>query len=394
MYYDNKLTIRDIDVAGKKVLVRVDFNVPLDAEGNVTDATRIKAARPTIEYLSNNGAKVILCSHLGRPKGTRNPKYSLAPVALKAREVLGRPVIFSPNVLGETVENLIAAMPEGGVMLLENVRFYAEEEKNDPEFAKQLAALADIYVNDAFGTAHRAHASTEGVARFLPGVCGFLMEKEVRSLGDALSRPARPFVAIIGGAKVSDKIQVVENLMDKVDKLLIGGGMANTFLAAQGYNMQASLVEEGRIEWAKEFMAQYEDKLVLPIDVVAADSFSDMASTMMCSPEDIKEGWQALDIGTKTIAMFSDHIKRAGTVFWNGPLGVFELENFMRGTMRIAQAVADCSGFTIVGGGDSVAAIAKAGVEDKINHVSTGGGASLEFLGGEILPGIDALAAK
>jgi len=239
MYYDNKLTIRDIDVAGKRVLVRVDFNVPLDAEGNVTDATRIKAARPTIEYLCNNGAKVILCSHLGRPKGTRNPKYSLAPVALKAREVLGRPVVFSPNVLGESVENLIAAMPEGGVMLLENVRFYAEEEKNDPEFAKQLAALADIYVNDAFGTAHRAHASTEGVARILPGACGFLMEKEVRSLGDALSRPARPFVAIIGGAKVSDKIQVVENLMDKVDKLLIGGGMANTFLAAQGYNMQS-----------------------------------------------------------------------------------------------------------------------------------------------------------
>jgi len=394
MYYDNKLTIRDIDVAGKRVLVRVDFNVPLDAEGNVTDATRIKAARPTIEYLCNNGAKVILCSHLGRPKGTRNPKYSLAPVALKAREVLGRPVVFSPNVLGESVENLIAAMPEGGVMLLENVRFYAEEEKNDPEFAKQLAALADIYVNDAFGTAHRAHASTEGVARILPGACGFLMEKEVRSLGDALSRPARPFVAIIGGAKVSDKIQVVENLMDKVDKLLIGGGMANTFLAAQGYNMQSSLVEEGRIEWAKEFMTQYADKLVLPIDVVAADSFSDMASTMMCNPEDIKEGWQALDIGTKTIALFADHIKRAGTVFWNGPLGVFELENFMRGTMRIAQAVADCTGFTIVGGGDSVAAIAKAGVEDSINHVSTGGGASLEFLGGEVLPGIDALAGK
>ena len=394
MYYDNKMTIRDIDVAGKKVLVRVDFNVPLDSEGNVADSTRIKAARPTIEYLANNGAKVILCSHLGRPKGERNPKYSLAPVALKAREVLGRPVIFSPNVLGETVENLIAAMPEGGVMLLENVRYYPEEEKNDPEFAKKLASLADLYVNDAFGTAHRAHASTEGVAHFLPAVCGFLMEKEVRSLGDALSRPARPFVAVIGGAKVSDKIQIVENLMDKVDKLLIGGGMANTFLAAQGYNMQASLMEESRLEWAKEFMEKNADKIVLPVDVVAADSFSDMASTMMCAPDDIKEGWQALDIGTKTIALFSDYIKRAGTIFWNGPLGVFELENFMRGTMRIAAAVAECPGFTIVGGGDSVAAIAKAGVEDKINHVSTGGGASLEFLGGEVLPGIAALACK
>ena len=393
-YYD-KQTIRDIDVYHKRVLVRVDFNVPFDADGNINDTIRIMSVRPTVEYLVNHEAKVILISHLGRPKGKIDPRYSLAPVAKAAEKLLGREVKFAYDVVGSEIEKMIDDLSWGGILLLENSRFYEQEEKNDEDFSRRLADLADIYVNDAFATAHRAHSSTEGVAHFLPGVSGFLMEKEVVSLGDALTKPAKPFIAIIGGSKVSDKIRIIERLLDKVDRLLIGGGMANTFLTARGYNMQNSLVEKESLEWTEDFVERRcNGKLLLPIDLIAADSFSDMANTVIVTPDNIPEGWQALDIGPKTVAMFREYITNAGTVFWNGPLGVFEMENFCRGTMRVAESVAECSGFTIIGGGDSAAAIHKAGVQDRINHISTGGGASLEFLGGKILPGIAALLDK
>ncbi|MCL2817252.1 MAG: phosphoglycerate kinase [Clostridiales bacterium] len=390
-YYDKK-TIRDIEARGKKVLVRVDFNVPFDEEGKVADVTRIKMVRPTVEYLLNQGAKVILISHLGRPKGKVSEKFSLLPVAAAAEPVLGRPVFFCPSLDLKEVKERIEELPEGGVLLLENIRFHAGEESNDPAFARELASLGDIYVNDAFATAHRAHASTEGVARFLPGVSGFLMEKEVKSLGDALTNPARPFVAVIGGAKVSDKIYVIDNLLQKVDKLLIGGGMANTFLAALGHNMEDSLIERDCLEWAGEFLrGPAKDKLVLPVDLVAAESFSPLSYTVIAAPGGLPAGWRALDIGPQTAAAWDEIIKEAATVFWNGPLGVFEMENFAQGTLRIVQAMANSRGFTLIGGGDSVAAVTKSGMEEQIDHISTGGGASLEFLGGKILPGIAAL---
>ena len=395
MSYLEKKNITDVDVAGKKVLVRVDFNVPLK-EGVITDDTRIRAVLPTIEYLLEHNAAVILMSHLGRPKGQRKPELTLAPVAEKTAELLSKPVAFVSDCCGEEARNAAASLQSGQVLLLENLRFHPEEEKNDPEFAKKLAALADIYVNDAFGAAHRAHASTAGVAEYLPAVGGLLIDKEIKALGAAISSPRRPYVAIIGGAKVSDKILVIENLIESVDKLLIGGGMANTFLAATGCNMQQSLVEKERLGWARDFLltSAAREKLLLPVDQIAAKEFAPDAKYKVCSIDAIPPGWQALDIGPKTRSIFRKAIKDAGTIVWNGPLGVFEMDAFAEGTMSMAKAIAESGAFTIIGGGDSVAAVHKAGVADKISHISTGGGASLEFLQGKILPGVNALADK
>ncbi|HLO03331.1 MAG TPA: phosphoglycerate kinase [Symbiobacteriaceae bacterium] len=388
------MTVRDIDVKGKKVFVRVDFNVPLEG-GTITDDTRIRAALPTIQHVAENGAVAILASHLGRPKGEKNPKYSLAPVAGRLEQLLGKKVTFAPDCIGPEVEQLVANAQAGDVILLENLRFYNEEEKNDPGFAQKLAKLGDVYVNDAFGTAHRAHASTRGAADYMQAkVAGFLMQKEVDIMGGALANPDRPFVAIIGGAKVSDKIMVIENLLGKVDHLIIGGGMANTFLAAQGHATGKSLVEAEKIETAKELLAKSGGKILLPTDVIVATEFKNEAEHKAVPADQIPGEMMALDIGPESARQFADVIKNAKTVIWNGPMGVFEMSNYARGTMAVAQAMADSEGVTIVGGGDSVAAIEQAGLADKMTHVSTGGGASLEFLEGRELPGVSCLATK
>lgn len=389
----NKKTIEDIPVTGKRVLVRCDFNVPLDGD-KITDETRIIGALPTIKYLIKNNAKVILCSHLGRPKGEFNMKYSLKPVAKRLSELLGQDVVMAEDVIGDSAKAAVAAMKDGDVVLLENVRFHKEEEKNDPAFAKELASLADIYVNDAFGTAHRAHASTAGVANYLPAVCGYLMKKEIEYLGGALENPARPFVAILGGAKVSDKIGVIENLIDKVDALIIGGGMAYTFLKAKGYKIGDSICEDDKIDLAKDLMKKAKEKgvnFLLPVGSIVADRFANDAERKYVPSDAMPDGWMGMDIGGITIEKFTSVIETAKTIVWNGPMGVFEFENFANGTRAIAEAVAKADAVTIIGGGDSVAAVKQMGYADKMSHISTGGGASLEFLEGKVLPGIACL---
>jgi len=389
----NKKTIEDIEVKGKKVLVRCDFNVPLDKEGNITDENRIVGAMPTIKYLSDNGAKVILCSHMGKPKGEPKPEFSLAPVAKRLSEKLGKEVVFAAddNVVGENAKKAVAAMNDGDIVLLENTRYRAEETKNIEAFSKELASLAEIFVNDAFGTAHRAHCSTVGVTDYLPAVCGYLIQKEIEFLGNAVNNPVRPLVAILGGSKVSSKISVIENLLDKVDTLIIGGGMAYTFMAAKGQEVGDSLLEKDYIDYAKEMMAKAGDKLLLPVDTVVAKEFNNDAESKVVGEGGIEEGWQGLDIGPKTIELFSDAVKNAKTVVWNGPMGVFEMPSFAKGTNAIAQVLAEIDATTVIGGGDSVAAVNQAGLGDKMSHISTGGGASLEFLEGKELPGIAAL---
>ncbi|NLK17438.1 MAG: phosphoglycerate kinase [Clostridiales bacterium] len=394
----NKKTIKDIDVKGKRALVRVDFNVPLDENKRITDENRINGALPTIEYLMERGAKVILCSHLGRPKGEFNMKYSLKPVADKLNELLGGKVTFASDVIGEAAQKAVAECNKGEVVMLENLRFHKEEEKNDPEFAKKLAAFGDIYVNDAFGTAHRAHASTEGVSHFIKdSVAGFLIAKELEIMGQALENPKRPFVAILGGVKVSDKIGVINNLFTKVDTLIIGGAMAYTFFKAKGYSVGDSLCELDKVELAKELMQKAEERkvrLLLPVDNVVAKEFSKEAPFMTVDSDKIPDGWQGLDIGEKTRQLFADAIKDAGTVIWNGPMGVFEMPNFAEGTKAVARALAQSGAITIIGGGDSAAAVAQLGFADKMTHISTGGGASLEFMEGLELPGIACLNDK
>ena len=391
-----KKTVRDIDPRGKRVLVRCDFNVPLDGAA-ITDEKRIVEALPTIRYLKEAGARVILCSHLGRPKGKADPKYSLAPVAARLGELLGCPVPLAADVTGESARSLADSLRDGEVMLLENVRFDPREEKNDPAFARELASFTELYVNDAFGTAHRAHASTAGVADYLPAVCGFLIEKELSFLGGALEEPARPFAAILGGAKVSDKIGVIRSLLAKVDSLLIGGGMAYTFIKAQGGQIGGSLCEEDKLDLARELLAEAEEKgvrLLLPVDTVIADAFREDAATRVVPAGQIPDGWQGLDIGPETRALFAAEVKQAATVVWNGPMGVFEMKPFAAGTEAVAKAMAESGAVTIIGGGDSAAAAAQMGVADRIRHISTGGGASLEFLEGKVLPGIACLEDK
>ncbi len=389
----NKKTIRDIDLKGKKVLVRVDFNVPIK-DGIVSDDTRIRAALPTIQYLLDQGAAVILCSHLGRPKEGPDPQFSMKPTAEHLSKLIGKPVAFAEDCIGPIAEQAAAQLKPGDILVLENTRFHKGETKNDPEMAKQLAALADVYVDDAFGSAHRAHASTEGVARHLPAVAGFLMEKEIQYLGQAIANPQKPFVAILGGAKISDKIGVIRNLLNKADQVLIGGGMANTFFKAQGYPVGDSLVEDEALEVAKELLAEGSTKLRLPVDVVIADKFEDTAQKKTMSMGPVPDGWRIMDIGPETVETFRKVILPAGTIVWNGPMGVFEFPNFATGTFEIAKAVAECKGTTIVGGGDSVSAVKKSGVADQITHISTGGGASLEMLEGLVLPGVAALLDK
>ena len=395
----NKKTIEDIDVAGKKVLVRCDFNVPFNADGSISDPKRIKEALPTIKYLLSKGAKVILCSHLGRPKGEFNMKYSLAPVAEYLSKALGQEVKMAKDVIGDSAKSLAASLKDGEAMLIENVRFHKEEEKNDPEFSKQLASLAEIYVNDAFGTAHRAHASTAGVAQYLPAVCGYLIQKEISIMGGALENPKRPFVAILGGAKVSDKIGVINNLIDKVDTLIIGGGMAYTFLKAQGKEVGTSLVDDTKIEYCKEMIekaAKSGKKLLLPVDTTVAASFPDPidAEIDVEVVESIPADKMGLDIGTKTAEMYAEAVKSAKTVVWNGPMGVFENPVLAKGTIAVAKSLAETDATTIIGGGDSAAAVIQLGFADKMSHISTGGGASLEYLEGKVLPGIDVIADK
>jgi len=395
----NKKTVEDIDVAGKRVLVRVDFNVPQDSSGAITDDRRIRAALPTIQYLSEQGARVILVSHLGRPKGGPEPKYSLKPAAERLTELLGKTVPLAPDTIGPEVEALVAGLKDGDVLLLENVRFYPEEEKNDPAFAQKLADLAELYVNDAFGTAHRAHASTEGVAHHLPAVAGYLLKKELDYLGTTIEEPKRPFVAILGGAKVKDKITVIENLLPKVDALIICGGMAYTFYKAKGLEIGKSLLDASNVEFAKKIIADAGEKLVLPVDVVVVNGNPfgedpDSLETKIVPSDEIPADWEGVDIGTVSIKEFSAIIKGAGTVIWNGPAGIFEIDKFAVGTKGLAEALASSEGITIVGGGDSAAAVEKLGYADKITHVSTGGGASLEFLEGKTLPGVAALQDK
>lgn len=389
----DKKTVRDIDVRNKRVLVRVDFNVPIE-KGRITDDRRIRASLLTINYLIDRGACVILASHLGRPKGGRDDKYSLKPVAARLQELLGRPVKMADDVVGEAVKQQVNSMSSGDVLLLENVRFDPREEKNDPGFAKQLAELADVYVDDAFGSAHRAHASTEGVAHYLPAVAGFLMEQELNFLGRALANPDRPFVAILGGAKISDKIGVITNLLRKVDRLLVGGGMANTFAKAMGYPVGDSLVENDKLDAASALVAEAKGKLIFPVDWVIADKFEADAQSKVVDVQLVPEGWRILDIGPRSIDLFEAKLADARTVVWNGPLGVFEFPKFARGTVEIARRLASTGATTIVGGGDSAAAVEAAGVADKITHISTGGGASLEFLEGKELPGVKALLDK
>ena len=392
----NKKSVKDIDVKGKKVLVRCDFNVKME-DGVITSDKRIVASLPTIQYLLDNGAKLILCSHLGRPKGEFKPEFSLAPVAVRLSELLGRPVKMAKDVVGESAQALAADLKEGEVLLLENVRFHAEETKNDPEFAKKLASLADIYVNDAFGSAHRAHASTTGVADYLPAVCGFLIQKELEYIGGALESPRRPLVAILGGAKVSDKIGVITNLMEKVDTLIVGGGMAYTFFAALGHTVGTSLLEADKIDLAKEMMEKAKAKgvkFLIPIDNVVGKEYKEDTEYQIVDSDDIPDGWMGLDIGPKSTELFANAVKDAGTVIWNGPMGVSEWEHFANGTIGVATAIAESNAISIIGGGDSAAAIQKLGFADKMSHISTGGGASLEFLEGKELPGVAALNDK
>jgi phosphoglycerate kinase len=389
----NKKTIRDIDLNDKKVLVRVDFNVPL-AEGRVGDDTRVRAALPTIQYLLDHGAAVILCSHLGRPKGGPDLKYSLKPVAEHLAGLLGKPVSFAEDCIGPQAEAAASALQKGGVLVLENTRFHPEEEKNEMQMAEQLASLADLFVNDAFGTAHRAHASTEGVTHFKPGVAGFLLEKEIKYLGQAVADPKRPFVAILGGAKISDKIGVINNLLTKADAVLIGGGMANTFIKAQGFEVADSLVEDESLPVARGLLDKAAGKLHLPVDVVLADKFDAEADSRLELAGNVPAGWRILDIGPQTVKAFGAIIAGAGTVVWNGPMGVFEFPKFAAGTFGVAKAVADSGAVSIIGGGESVAAIQQSGLADKITHISTGGGASLEMLEGLELPGVAALQDK
>ena len=392
----NKMSVKDINVAGKKVLVRCDFNVPLK-EGVITNDKRIVAALPTIKYLKENGAKVILCSHLGRPKGEWLPEFSLAPVAKRLSELLECEVRMSKDVIGEDAKDISATIKEGEVALLENVRYYKEETKNAPEFAKELASLAEIFVNDAFGTAHRAHASTTGVADYIPAVCGFLIQKEIDVMGKALDNPVRPFVAVLGGAKVSDKIGVITNLLEKVDTLIVGGAMAYTFLKAEGHSVGISLCEEDKLELASELLAKAKEKgvsLLLPVDHIAADKFDENAEPVAVEGKDIPEGLMGMDVGPKSVELFKEAVKNAKTVIWNGPMGVFEFKNFAGGTFAVAEAIAETDCISIIGGGDSVAAVTKLGFADKMTHISTGGGASLEFLEGLELPGIAALNEK
>ena len=394
----NKKTILDVDVAGRKVLLRCDFNVPQDKEtGAITSDKRIVAALPTIQYLLERKAAVIACSHLGKPKGEWKPKLSLAPVARRLSELLGQEVVFASDIVGEDAKAKAAALQGGQIMLLENLRFDPREEKNDPSFAKELASLAELYVSDAFGTVHRAHASTAGVAAYLPAVSGLLVAKELEVMGGALNNPKRPFVAVLGGAKVSDKIGVINNLLDKADTIIIGGGMAYTFAKAQGGSIGKSLCEDDKLDYAREMIEKAKRngvKLLLPSDTVAADDFSNDARRQVVSTTAIPDGWEGMDIGPDTIRTFCDAVKGAGTVVWNGPMGVFEFDNFAAGTRAMAQALADSGAITIVGGGDSAAAVEQMGFADRITHISTGGGASLEFLEGLELPGVACLLDK
>jgi len=389
----NKKTIKDVDVKGKRVLVRVDYNVPIK-DGNVGDDTRIRAAMPTLNYLLEHGAALVLCSHLGRPKGGPDPKYSLRPVAEYLGKLMGKPVAFAEDCIGPQAEKAAQALKPGEVLLLENTRFHPGEEKNDPEIARQMAALADLYVNDAFGSAHRAHSSTEGVARFLPAVAGFLLEKEIQYLGQAISDPKRPFVAILGGAKISDKIGVIRNLLVRADQVLIGGGMANTFFKAQGYPVGDSLVEDGALETARELVQAGSAKLRLPVDVIIADRFDAEAESKVMDMGPVPDGWRILDIGPKTVSAYMKTLVGAGTIVWNGPMGVFEFPRFAEGTFQVAKAVAESGAISVIGGGESVAAIQQSGLAGKITHISTGGGASLEMLEGLVLPGLAALNDK
>ncbi len=389
----NKKTIRDIDVKGKRVLVRVDYNVPIK-DGKVGDDTRIRAAMLTLEYLLQHGAALILCSHLGRPKAGPDPKLSLRPVAAYLSGLMGKPVAFAEDCIGPVAEMAAKALKPGEILLLENTRFHPEEEKNDLEMAKKLASLADLYVNDAFGSAHRAHASTEGVARFLTAVAGFLMEKEIIYLGQAIADPKRPFIAILGGAKISDKIGVIRNLLTKADQVLIGGGMANTFFKAQGYPIGNSLVEDEALETARQLVIEGKNRLRLPFDVVIGNRFDAEADLKVMPMGPVPDGWRILDIGPETVAAYSKAVAGAGTVVWNGPMGVFEFQRFAKGTFDLAKAVANSGATTIIGGGDSVAAIQQSGLTDRITHISTGGGASLEMLEGLVLPGVAALQDK
>jgi len=393
-----KMTLKDIEIKGKRVLCRVDFNIPLDEEQNITDDTRIVAALPTIQHILGQGGKLVLCSHLGRPKGSPDPRFSLAPVAKYLSKLIGVPVAMAPDCIGPVAEMLTEEMSMGDVVLLENLRFHSGETDNDPEFCQALARLGDVYVNDAFGAAHREHASTAGVTRYLqPAVSGLLLSKEIHYLGNALANPERPFVAILGGAKVSDKIPVIENLLQKVDTLIIGGGMAYTFLKAKGHQVGASLVEEDLIELSKKLMEQADSqgiKLLLPIDHILADEFKAEAEAQATPDIDIPEGKMALDIGSETRRLYCSELRKAGTVIWNGPMGVFEFEAFAEGTLTVARALADAEVTSIIGGGDSVAAVTLSGLADQMSHISTGGGASLEFLEGKQLPGIVSLSDK
>ncbi len=389
----NKKTVRDIDLKGKRVLMRVDFNVPMEA-GKVTDDKRIKASLPTINYILEQGASLILMSHLGRPKGGFDPEFSLKAAGEVLSGLLGKPVTLAPDCVGPEVEKMAKALKPGAVLLLENTRFHPEEEKNDMGLAKQMASLADIFVNDAFGSAHRAHSSTEGVAHFLPAVSGFLMEQELEYLGRATANPEHPYIAILGGAKISDKILVVENLLAKCDKLIIGGGMANTFLAAQGLNMQDSLVEAGSIEMAKSILAKSGSRIVLPVDAVIADKFEADANSKVVDVDKIPAGWRMMDVGPKTLDLYKATLKDAKLIVWNGPVGVFEMPKFAEGTFALAKLLAASGAITVIGGGDSASAVKKAGVAKQMTHVSTGGGASLEFLEGKVLPGVAALLDK
>jgi phosphoglycerate kinase len=389
----NKKTITDVNVQGKRVLVRVDYNVPVK-EGEVSDDTRIRAAMPTLKYLLEHGAAVILFSHLGRPKGGPDPKYSLRPVAAHLSELLGKPVAFAEDCVGPQAEAAAKGLKPGDVLLLENTRFHPEEEKNDMELAKKMASLADLYVNDAFGSAHRAHSSTEGVAHFLPAVAGFLMEEEIKYLGQAIADPKHPFIAILGGAKISDKIGVIRHLLTKADQVLIGGGMANTFLKAQGYPVGDSLVEDEVLETARQLLAEGGTRLRLPIDMVIANCFEADAQSKIMPTGPVPDGWRIMDIGPETVMAFSKSLAGSGTVVWNGPMGVFEFPRFAKGTFGVAKAVAECGAVSIIGGGDSVAAVNQSGLAERITHISTGGGASLEMLEGLVLPGLAALQDK
>ncbi len=393
-----KKSVEDLDVGGRKVLVRCDFNVPQDERGDITDDRRIREALKTIRYLMEHDARVILCSHLGRPKGEVNPKYSLKPVANRLSELLGVEVKMAEDVVGESAHALSDKLKDREVMLLENVRYDAREEKNDPEFSKELASLAELYVNDAFGTAHRAHSSTAGVADYLPSAVGYLIKKEIDVMGKALNNPERPFVAILGGKKVSDKISVIENLLDKVDSLIVGGGMAYTFFKAQGKEIGNSICELDKVDLAKELLAKAEEKgvrLVLPVDNVVIQEFSNESPSQVVPSDAIPDGWQGVDVGPKTLELYAEVLKDAKTVVWNGPVGVFEFDNFAKGTNKVAEILANLeNATTIIGGGDSSAAVEKGGFADKMTHISTGGGASLEFLEGKVLPGIDCISEK